>query len=587
MATPITEETNVLTTNIDVASPKEIVKILEKCDSEIFHGWGDFASSKSLCSPSVLETISLVQRHVEGILRDSESNSGIVIAGCGTSGRLAFQAVRNMNNILLKTLKKTKPCFEYIIAGGDRALFTSQETFEDDPVMGAELLKNVASNKTRVLYIGITCGLSAPFIAGQIDYCLKNLNKFTPVLLGFNPIHLARVKRIEKWQNRSFRDLMESYQQMVLKGWAFLINPVVGPEAICGSSRMKGGTATKIILGTIFSGAYCQVYSTLSKPFKTETWIKSYEEVYYQVYRQAENISQVVEWASQALKSEGHIYYLSQDNLGITGLIDSSECPPTFGANMNDIKAFLAGGYNTLQNVEGDLTHYGEEYYISLQYFKDKISKHLQETDLVICLTTNSNINFVDSFLSSLKCKVVVANFYGQAKIFPCQQYTVLNIFIPFQTTESLIGSNMAQLWSVSFYEIAAKCFLNAVSTGAHILKGKVFQNLMIDMKPNNNKLFYRSLSIIQRFSGLSEIKSLEYLLQSIYNTDTLTPDILSAPIGIHVENSLNKSQIVPVALVAALKNCSIETAKEILVEEPVIRNVISTSVNLEFQEKK
>ena len=588
MATPVTEERNTHTTNIDIASPKHIIKLLEKCDSEIFDGWGDFAANQNLFSTSVLETIGLVQHHVEMILQESDTTSGVVISGCGTSGRFAFLTVRGMNELFFKILKKTKPCFEYIIAGGDRSLFTSQETFEDDPIVGADLLKKISADKERIIYIGITCGLSAPFIAGQIDYCLKNLDKFTPVLIGFNPANLARSKGIEKWGNRSFLDLMEIYQKAVLKGQAFLINPVVGPEAICGSSRMKGGTATKIILGTIFFGAYCRIYSICSKP-KVREWIQSYREAWCEVYREAANLSQVIEWAGQALKSSGHIYYLGEDSLGITGLIDASECPPTFGADINDIRAFLYDGYNSLNNVEGDLTNYGEEYCISLNHFKDKISNHLQDTDLVICLTKNSNVDFVESFFSILKCKVVVANFIwkGEEISLPVNnQFKTMNFVIPFQTIESLVSSDIADFLSVSFCEIAAKCFLNSISTAAHILKGKVFKNLMIDMKPSNNKLFYRSLRIIQRFSGLSETRSMEFLLKSIYNTDCLTPDILSAPVATHVENSLHKSRIVSVALTASLKNCSIQKAKEILAQEPIIRNVISASIRSEFWKK-
>lgn len=46
--------------------------------------------------------------------------------------------------------------------------------------------------KNRVLFIGITCGLSAPYVAGQLWHCMENLDVFTPVLLGFNPTGLAR-----------------------------------------------------------------------------------------------------------------------------------------------------------------------------------------------------------------------------------------------------------------------------------------------------------------------------------------------------------------------------------------------------------
>ena len=50
----------------------------------------------------------------------------------------------------------------------------------------------VTAGKRKVVYIGITCGLSAPYVAGQLDYCMDNLDVFTPVVIGFNPTYLAR-----------------------------------------------------------------------------------------------------------------------------------------------------------------------------------------------------------------------------------------------------------------------------------------------------------------------------------------------------------------------------------------------------------
>ena len=54
------------------------------------------------------------------------------------------------------------------------------------------LLCQAALGKRRVLFVGITCGLSAPFVAGQLDHCLSNLGTFTPILVGFNPTSFAR-----------------------------------------------------------------------------------------------------------------------------------------------------------------------------------------------------------------------------------------------------------------------------------------------------------------------------------------------------------------------------------------------------------
>jgi len=79
---------------------------------------------------------------------------------------------------------------------------------------------------------------------------LDNLQKFTPVLIGFNPISMARRTHVPKWSNnRTFYDIA---LRMETTPGTLVLNPIIGPEPISGSSRMKGGTATKVILDTVF-----------------------------------------------------------------------------------------------------------------------------------------------------------------------------------------------------------------------------------------------------------------------------------------------------------------------------------------------
>lgn len=130
------------------------------------------------------------------------------------------------------------------------ALVTSVEATEDDPVEGASELRRVTESFDRVLFIGVTCGLSAPFVGGQLEYCLDHPEKFTPVLVGFNPISMARQIRVAKWpNNRTFYDIAT---RMANTTNALVLNPIVGAEPISGSSRMKGGTATKVMLDVAF-----------------------------------------------------------------------------------------------------------------------------------------------------------------------------------------------------------------------------------------------------------------------------------------------------------------------------------------------
>lgn len=130
------------------------------------------------------------------------------------------------------------------------ALVTSVEATEDDPIAGAAELKRITESFKRVLFIGITCGLSAPFVGGQLEHCLDNPEKFTPVLIGFNPISMARRIRVPKWPSgTTFYDIAS---RMERTSGALVVNPIVGAEPISGSSRMKGGTATKVMLDTVF-----------------------------------------------------------------------------------------------------------------------------------------------------------------------------------------------------------------------------------------------------------------------------------------------------------------------------------------------
>lgn len=195
MSVPVTEAVNPITKNVDVASPLEIVSLLHKCDKEIFEGWNEY---KSFYDEEVLATLDKIITVAASIIENPASGL-IVLSGCGTSGRIAFLTARTFN-AKLSELSRT-PCFKYLIAGRDKALFTSQEAPEDDPVCGVEMLKEITDGKTKVLFIGITCGLSAPYVGGQLQYCMENLGVFTPVVLGFNPTHLARNNPIEKWES--------------------------------------------------------------------------------------------------------------------------------------------------------------------------------------------------------------------------------------------------------------------------------------------------------------------------------------------------------------------------------------------------
>ena len=112
-----------LSVNIDVQEAPGIVEILSQVDAQLLSGWESFDSFESeIVQSNLLKFASAISSALE-------NNDKIVLSGCGTSGRLAFFCSRAFNRIL-KSLNQNA-VFDYLMAGGDEALFVSQELVEE------------------------------------------------------------------------------------------------------------------------------------------------------------------------------------------------------------------------------------------------------------------------------------------------------------------------------------------------------------------------------------------------------------------------------------------------------------------------
>uniref|UniRef100_A0A3B4E9U8 SIS domain-containing protein n=1 Tax=Pygocentrus nattereri TaxID=42514 RepID=A0A3B4E9U8_PYGNA len=398
-----------------------------------------------------------ISKKVEIILKDPE-NSLIVLSGCGTSGRVAFLLATSLNRWLVALHQKQ--IYSYIIAGGDKALLTSQEAPEDNPSLGALMLDKASTGKKHVLFIGISCGLSAPFVAGQLHFCLNNLDVFTPVLVGFNPVHMARSEPMQDFPF-NFKEIAEKMSEMQKHQKAFVLNPAVGPEVITGSSRMKGGTATKLMLETVLLAGHEAVYSNEAVTADNVlASVRMNEKVYETTYSQIDKLAALLQKAGVSLQEKGHVYYLGWQTLGIIGIIDASECIPTYGAGT------------------------GPRFAIAHTDFVNAILPSLTDKDMVIFL------------------------------------------------------------FSKQHWELSTKWCLNAISTGAHILKGKVYRNYMIDLRVTNSKLFRRAIHILQRFTNSTQTQCETALLRSIYDVEELTDEISSADVTQHTLMANQKDRV-------------------------------------------
>ncbi|XP_047378337.1 glucokinase regulatory protein isoform X3 [Sciurus carolinensis] len=486
-AVPITEKSNPLTRDLDKADAEKIVQLLGQCDAEIFQEEGQaMPTYQRLYSESVLTTMVQVAEKVQDILKEPEEGL-VVLSGGGTSGRMAFLMSVSFNQ-LMKGLGQ-KPLYTYLIAGGDRSVVASRERTEDSALHGIEELKKVAAGKKRVIVIGISVGLSAPFVAGQMDYCMDNTDVFLPVLVGFNPVSMARNDPIEDWSS-TFRQVAERMQKMQEKQEAFVLNPAVGPEGLSGSSRMKGGSATKILLETLLLAAHKTVDRGIAASQRCLLEIlRTFERAHQVTYSQSSKIATLMKQVSTSLEKKGRVHLVGWQTLGIIAIMDGVECIHTFGADFRDVRGFLIGDHSDMFNQKAELTN---------QKFQR---------------------------------------------------------------------------------ELSTKWILNTVSTGAHVLLGKILQNHMLDLRIGNSKLFWRALAMLQRFSGQSKARCIESLLQSIHFPQPLSDEIRAAPISCHIQIAQEKEQVIPIALLSLLFRCSIPEAQAHLAAAPSVCEAVRSAL--------
>ena len=349
-----------------------------------------------------------------------------------------------------------------------------------------------------------------------------------------------------------------------------ILNPVIGPEAITGSTRLKGGSATKIILESILLHAHITLKNSKSTPINILLKLLAiFNETCSSTYRESTNISRAVELGAQSLQSNGHVYYLGWGFPGFMGLLDASECVPTFSANYDDFRGFLQGGYRFLKNSHGEMVMANSIKLpiISLEDFRcmflAKLTSH--DTIIFICTGVKDTEEVVRLFhLVDERQAHIVGIFCEGQKIL---SNLFSKCFISFNQpskVEQFLEPELANFVQECQTEIFTKLVLNAVSTGAHVLKGKVVGSAMIDLRVSNSKLFHRAVSIVSKLARVSQQKSLHCVLQSIYRTGEVD-NVLSRPISEHVAKSSLVKKVVPVAVLVATGKFSIESALTVL----------------------
>jgi len=207
---PVTEETNPKTKDIDRRSTIEIVQLINEEDKII-------AEAVSLVLDKIAVAVDLIVERVR-------SGGRLIYIGTGTSGRLGVLDASECR----PTFGVSSELVQGVIAGGYDALHRPVEAAEDDPQQGARDLQSFGLSSSDAV-VGISASGNTPYTTGALEFA-KDVGALT-VALSCNPD--SRMPAVADVS----------------------ISPVVGPEVIGGSSRMKAGTAQKMVLNMLSTAA--------------------------------------------------------------------------------------------------------------------------------------------------------------------------------------------------------------------------------------------------------------------------------------------------------------------------------------------
>jgi N-acetylmuramic acid 6-phosphate etherase len=220
------------------------------------------------------------------------------------------------------------------------------------------------------------------------------------------------------------------------------------------------------------------------------------------VGKEYKQIAAAVDMIVERFKRNGRLFYVGAGTSGRLGVLDASECPPTFGVSPLLVQGIIAGGKRALvQAIEGaeDKTNDGIR----------AIKRHeICAKDVIVGIAACGLTPFVRAALKEAKKKSAGTIFITcspeSVKDIPAE--IIIN---PVVGPEVITGSTRMKAGT------ATKLVLNTLTTTVMIKMGKVYGNLMVDLKATNNKLRDRSVRIVSEMTGLSKTKTVNLLKQT------------------------------------------------------------------------
>ncbi|WP_423408186.1 N-acetylmuramic acid 6-phosphate etherase [Heyndrickxia sp. MSNUG] len=244
--------------------------------------------------------------------------------------------------------------------------------------------------------------------------------------------------------------------------------------------------------------------------------------------RQVPNISEVVDKIVAAFKQGGRLIYVGAGTSGRLGIIDASECPPTYGTDPGMVVGIIAGGKEAMteaiEGVEDD----------KQQGQTDMEEISLSAKDVVVGIAASGRTPYTIGALEYAKQLGAVTVSVVCSKDSEMEQvsdYTIAAVVGP----EVITGSTRMKAGT------AQKLILNMLSTASMIKMGKVYGNLMVDVQMTNEKLHNRAVNIVKMATGASDEEARAAIKEQNYHTKAAILQIITGLKGIEAKNLLDK----------------------------------------------
>ncbi len=218
------------------------------------------------------------------------------------------------------------------------------------------------------------------------------------------------------------------------------------------------------------------------------------------IKKSIESIEKLVDAISIKLMNGGRLFYIGAGTSGRLGLVDASECPPTFGVPNDLVIGIIAGGHQAMfqavENAEDDL----EQAWLDLQCFK------ISNQDVVIGIAASGTTPYVIGGLQKCRAAGITTGSISCNKNSPVSMHADFPIEVvvgpEFITGSTRMKSGTAQ-----------KMVLNMISTSVMIKLGRIKGNKMVNMQLTNQKLFDRGVKMIMDELPTNDVKKAADLL--------------------------------------------------------------------------